>query len=210
MRQPLTIVAAAIAATAAVAGCNKAKDEANNAVATAIVNHELEKHGAHIDSMNQMQQEMKELAQPLKRPIVGFQKLVPLLPDAPAGWTAEKPDGTTMNTPQMQTTNVSRTYRKGNESLRLQIIDGMSPALAGIAVLASTSEESTNGYRKPYTTGGVIGYEQWSSQSKSGSIMLVTKNRLLIQVDAQGLDGLQPGKDLIAKLDPAKVDAVAQ
>ncbi|MHB8416698.1 MAG: hypothetical protein ACYDCL_01390 [Myxococcales bacterium] len=211
MRRSLAI--ASLCALAA-AGCNKAKDEANNAIGSAIINHELAKHGEHVDmgAMQDAQKQMKALAEAPKRPVVSFQKLLPLLPEPPAGWTAEKADGNTMNTPQMQTTNVHRMYRskQGNASMNLVITDGMSPIYAGIGMLAAISEESTTGYRKPFNYAGGVGTEQWNSQNKNGGILLVTKNHFLIQVDAENATGLQPAKDLIATLDPTKVDATAQ
>ena len=142
--------------------------------------------------------------------IVGFQKLTPLLPDAPAGWTADKPEGSTMNTPQMQISQASRRYQKGNASMKLTIMDGMAAAASGLAMLAGVSEESSKGFRKPYSAGGLLGSEEWTAASKHVDIQLLTKKRFLIGFDGTGLDGVEVGERMIAKLDPAKLDALAQ
>src|SRR6266849_10682046 len=40
-------------------------------------------------------------------------KLIPILPEAPAGWTAEKADGSSDDVGGFKITNVHRDYRKG-------------------------------------------------------------------------------------------------
>ncbi len=206
MRQ-IAVVLAVLAA-----GCSKPKEEANSAFANAVVNAELAKRGEHVDlgAMQSAAKQLQEATQAPARPIVGFQKLTPLLPDAPAGWTADKPEGSTMNTPQMQISQASRRYQKGNASMKLTIMDGMAAAASGLAMLAGVSEESSKGFRKPYSAGGLLGSEEWTAASKHVDIQLLTKKRFLIGFDGTGLDGVEVGERMIAKLDPAKLDALAQ
>src|SRR6266705_1169568 len=45
--------------------------------------------------------------------VVDYSKLLPILPDAPSGWTADKPQGSTADVGGFQITNVHRDYRKG-------------------------------------------------------------------------------------------------
>jgi len=45
--------------------------------------------------------------------VVDYTKLLPLLPEAPAGWTADKPNGSTTDVGGFKLTNVHRDYRKG-------------------------------------------------------------------------------------------------
>src|SRR5204862_7851395 len=45
--------------------------------------------------------------------VVEFSKLLPLLPEAPTGWTADKPQGSTTDAGGFKLTNVHRDYRKG-------------------------------------------------------------------------------------------------
>src|SRR5690349_22847969 len=46
--------------------------------------------------------------------VVDYHKLLPLLPDAPAGWTADEPEGSTSEVGGFTLTNVHRDYKKGN------------------------------------------------------------------------------------------------
>ena len=45
--------------------------------------------------------------------VVDYTKLLPLLPDAPSGWTADKPNGSTTDVGGFKLTNVHRDYHKG-------------------------------------------------------------------------------------------------
>ena len=44
---------------------------------------------------------------------VDYQKLLPILPEPPAGWTADKPEGSTEDVGGFRITNVHRDYRQG-------------------------------------------------------------------------------------------------
>jgi len=44
---------------------------------------------------------------------VDYQKLLPILPEPPADWTADKPEGSTEDVGGFRITNVHRDYRKG-------------------------------------------------------------------------------------------------
>src|SRR5919199_191659 len=46
--------------------------------------------------------------------VVDFQKLLPILPEAPSGWSAEKPEGSTTDAGGAKITNVHRDYKKGD------------------------------------------------------------------------------------------------
>src|SRR4051812_23196876 len=45
--------------------------------------------------------------------VVDYSKLLPLLPEAPSGWSADKPDGSTSDVGGFKLTNVHRDYSKG-------------------------------------------------------------------------------------------------
>ena len=45
--------------------------------------------------------------------VVDYAKLLPILPDPPSGWSADKPEGSTTDVGGFRITNVHRDYRKG-------------------------------------------------------------------------------------------------
>src|SRR6266849_8019394 len=62
--------------------------------------------------------------------VVDPAKLIPILPDAPAGWTAEKPEGSSDDVGGFKITNVHRDYRKG---------EGTGAPTAAISILDSVA-----------------------------------------------------------------------
>src|SRR5947208_12813280 len=71
-------------------------------------------------------------------------KLIPILPEAPAGWTAEKAEGSSDDVGGFKITNVHRDYRKG---------EGLDAPTAAISILDSVanprSEEHTSELQSP-------------------------------------------------------------
>src|SRR2546423_12492680 len=63
--------------------------------------------------------------------VIDFNKLLPLLPEAPSGWSADKADGSTSDVGGFKLTNVHRDYRKG---------EGTDTPTAAISILDSVSD----------------------------------------------------------------------
>src|SRR5246500_1124199 len=61
---------------------------------------------------------------------VDYQKLLPILPEPPQGWTADKAEGSTEDAGGFRITNVHRDYHKG---------DGESAPTAAISILDSVA-----------------------------------------------------------------------
>ena len=59
-------------------------------------------------------QAAEEEPAPLLPEVVAAAKLLPLLPDGPAGWTADKPEGSTEDAGGVKITTVHRDYKKGD------------------------------------------------------------------------------------------------
>src|SRR5919199_5128099 len=62
--------------------------------------------------------------------VVDYTRLLPILPESPAGWTAEKPEGSTSDVGGFQITNVHRDYHKG---------EGKDAPLVSISILDSAA-----------------------------------------------------------------------
>ena len=62
--------------------------------------------------------------------VVDYAKLLPVLPDAPQGWIADKPEGSTEDVGGFRITNVHRDYRKG---------EGDKALAAAISILDSVA-----------------------------------------------------------------------
>src|SRR5436309_1976826 len=62
--------------------------------------------------------------------VIDYKKLIPLLPEAPESWTAEKAEGSTDEVEGFKITNVHRDYHKGN---------GADAPIASITILDSVA-----------------------------------------------------------------------
>jgi len=99
---------------------------------------------------------------------VDFNLLLPLLPNAPAGWTADEPQGMTLTQQDGTYTFASRSYDSGSDkNANVVIYDSAYYNVGGWEMWQGHYEmSSTSGYWKSAT---VAGYPAWESYSKEGS-----------------------------------------
>jgi hypothetical protein len=115
---------------------------------------------------------------------VDFNLLIPFLPDAPAGWTAEDPDGMTMTFENGSWTTASRSYSSGDDKhATVSIMDSAYYAVGGWEMWGQKYEmTTTEGYFK---TGVVAGFPSWESYDKSSKnygTLVGLNNRFMVSV----------------------------
>ncbi len=126
--------------------------------------------------------------------VVDYKKLIPILPEPPAGWTADKPEGSTVEVGEVKITNVHRDYRKG---------EGADAATASISILDSVanpdyvtattaawnlSSDTTEGYSKSVTIDGNPGFEAYENEQKHGSLWVMVAKRYFVEIELQKQD----------------------
>jgi len=118
---------------------------------------------------------------------VDYQKLLPILPDAPQGWTADKPEGSTEDVGGFRLTNVHRDYRKGEgdnvPTAAISILDSVAnPDYVSATTAAwNNSSETSEGYSKSVTINGNPGFEAFEKDTKHA-------NRYFLQIELQNQD----------------------
>src|SRR6266513_162232 len=126
--------------------------------------------------------------------VVDYSTLIPLLSDAPAGWTADKPEGSTSDVGGFKLTNVHRDYKKGQgdnvPTASLSILDSAANPEYATATTAAWNynSETTEGYSKTITIDGNPGFEAFETDRKHGSLWLMVAKRYFVQVELQGED----------------------
>src|SRR6266566_492380 len=86
--------------------------------------------------------------------VVDYAKLLPILPEAPPGWTADKPEGSTEDVGGFRITNVHRDYHKGEgdkvPSAAISILDSIANPDYVTATTAAwnNNSETREGYSK--------------------------------------------------------------
>lgn len=130
--------------------------------------------------------------------VVEFSKLLPALPDAPPGWTADKPDGSTTDAAEAKLTTVHRDYTKGEgdnvPTTSISILDSAAnPEYVSATTAAwSNGAESAEGYSKSVTIEENPGFEIFEQDGKHGTLWLLVAKRYFLQIETRG----QPSPEL--------------
>jgi len=125
---------------------------------------------------------------------IDYQKLLPILPDAPQGWIADKPDGSTEDVGGFRITNVHRDYRKGEgnnaPSAAISILDSVAnPDYVSATTAAwKNNTETSEGYSKSVTIDGNPGFEAFENEGKHATLWVMVANRYFLQIELQNQD----------------------
>jgi len=116
---------------------------------------------------------------------VPFATLIPFLPGAPAGWTAEEPSGASLVVEDGQWTFASREYTKGDAVAAVLIQDS---AYYDVGYWESwdsfVSFETTEGYYRSGTVGGHPSWEFFSKPATYGTWIGVNE-RFMVYVSVE-------------------------
>src|SRR5438094_7510231 len=122
---------------------------------------------------------------------VDYQKLLPILPEPPSGWTADKPEGSTEDVGGFRITNVHRDYHKGEgdktPTAAISILDSVAnPDYVSATTAAwNNNSESSEGYSKSGTIHGHHGFEAYENESKHATLWVMMANRYFLQIELQ-------------------------
>ena len=144
---------------------------------------------------------------------VDYQKLLPVLPDAPEGWTADKPEGSTEDAGGFRITNVHRDYHKGEgdkaPTAAVSILDSAAnPDYVSATTAAwSNTTESSEGYGKSVTIDGNPGFEAFENEGKHATLWVMVANRYFLQIELQNQDPKEL-QEWVKRVDLKKLAAI--
>ena len=158
------------------------------------------------------------LAQAQNEPIlvpdaVDYQKLLPILPEPPSGWTADKPEGSTEDVGGFRITNVHRDYHKGEgdkaPTAAISILDSVAnPDYVSATTAAwNNNSESSDGYGKSVTVDGNSGFEAFEKDSKHATLWVMVANRYFVQIELQNQEPSEL-QEWIKRVDLKKLAAI--
>ena len=125
---------------------------------------------------------------------VDYQKLLPILPEPPSGWTADKPEGSTEDVGGFRITNVHRDYHKGEgekaPSAAISILDSVAnPDYVTATTEAWKSNSDTSeGYAKSVSIEGNPGFETFEKDTKHAALWVMIADRYFVQIELQNQD----------------------
>jgi hypothetical protein len=145
--------------------------------------------------------------------VVDFSKLLPLLPNSPDGWTADKAEGSTDDIGGTKITSVHRDYKKGDgdsaPTTSISILDSAANPdyVASTTAAWNMSTSTPEGYTKTLTIEGMPGFETFENEGKHGTLWLMVAKRYVLTIETQN----QEAKDLqdwLKRIDVKKLSAV--
>jgi hypothetical protein len=145
--------------------------------------------------------------------VVDYQKLIPILPEAPSGWTADKPEGSTEEVGGFKITNVHRDYRKGEganaPTVSISILDSVANPDYVTATTAAWKQTSdtVEGYSKSVTIDGNPGFEAYENEQKHGSLWVMVAKRYFVEIELQKQDAKEL-QEWVKRVDLKKLAAI--
>src|SRR5690348_14668392 len=121
-------------------------------------------------------------------------KLIPILPEPPAGWTAEQGEGSSDDVGGFKITNVHRDYQKGEGTdapkAVINIIDSVGSPDYVESVTGGWQEtpEAPEGYSKKVTIDGNPGFEAYEKDQKQASLWVIVAKRYFVEVELTNQD----------------------
>jgi hypothetical protein len=144
---------------------------------------------------------------------VDYPKLLPVLPEAPPGWSADKPEGSTDDAGGFRITNVHRDYHKGEgenaPTAAISILDSVAnPDYVSATTAAwNNTSETSEGYSKPVTIDGNPGFEAFENEGKHGTLWVMVAKRYFLQIELQNQDPKEL-QEWVKRVDLKKLAAI--
>lgn len=144
---------------------------------------------------------------------VDYQKLLAIFPEPPAGWTADKPEGSTEDVGGFKITNVHRDYHKGEgekaPGAAISILDSVSnPDYVRATTEAWKSNSDTSeGYAKSVQIDGNPGFETFEKDTEHAALWVMVADRYFVQVELQNQDPVEL-QEWIKRVDLKKLAAI--
>ena len=144
---------------------------------------------------------------------IDYQKLLPILPDPPQGWGADKAEGSTEDVGGFRITNVHRDYHKGDggkvPTAAISILDSVAnPDYVNATTAAwNSNNESGEGYGKSVTIEGNPGFEAFEKESRHSTLWVMIANRYFVQIELQDQDPKEL-QEWVKRVDLKKLAAI--
>jgi len=125
--------------------------------------------------------------------VVSADKLIELLPGAPPGWNADKPEGSTSNSTGFPLTKVDCVYVEGQAdnapTAAINIVDSAANQQFQDATKAMWSATGTTaaGYDKTVTVNGLPGFEHYTNADQTGALWVIAGGRFFVQIETTHL-----------------------
>ena len=210
MTRPLAGILTAVLITTIACGKSAEQKQAEEAAKTIA---EAAKSGA--DQMASgaaaMAKGLEQMAKGVqgKVEVLPFEKLGEALPEVD-GWKRGEVKGESRNMPFAMSQSEAN-YEKGDARVNVEVIDTalnqMIMAPFSMYLVQNYSERSSDGYRKGTTFKGEPAFEEVRNRNKTGEITVVVGKRFIVKAHGRRVDGVEPAREILDKMDFSKLTA---
>ena len=141
-------------------------------------------------------------AQPRTAAAVGFEQLVPVLPDVD-GWTRSTPRGEQVSA-GVPMSRASARYEQGEAIVDVEVLDSAfhELVLAPISayLTAGFAERMTHGYRKAAAINGQPGFEEWNATTRRAQVTVVVAGRFIVNATARNVESADAPRAIVEKI----------
>ncbi len=120
-------------------------------------------------------------------------RLIELLPPAPTGWSADKPEGSTSDSTGFPLTTVGCVYVRGDAddapTAMVNIIDSANNQQFQESTKAmwNSTGSTPQGYDKTVSVDGLPGFEHFANTDQTGVLWVICGGRFFVQVETTRL-----------------------
>jgi hypothetical protein len=115
-----------------------------------------------------------------------FQRFLPLLIDLD-GWQGKKPDGMSMEMPNMSMTSATRDYQRGSAQVHAGVVIGQAAASTMAPFQAGMNIQTGDGHMITTTMHGLSVIKTFNTQQKSGAILVALGKEALFSFSYNGI-----------------------
>ncbi|OGP69316.1 MAG: hypothetical protein A2Z73_03270 [Deltaproteobacteria bacterium RBG_13_60_28] len=143
--------------------------------------------------------------------LVNFKQLLPFVDLKLPGWEMEdKPSGTTMKHQHIQMSEAKTSYRAGDKTLNIVILDFLGQTMPWLAMLPQMEMESSEEYLRTTTVGDFKALENYKFKDKHGELNISVADRFWVKVEGGGIDNTEPLKAAAQQMDLKKLATLAK
>ena len=148
---------------------------------------QMMKAGSDIEKMQKELEQMKPVE------AISFTELLTFLPEPPAGWEGSKPQGQSNQMGEWKFTQVERRYTMGDKNIEVEILDWAfrRELYAPFFLMASFSQESTDGYNKGIKINDDPGREEYKTEAKDGNLSVLVGKRFLVTIRGNQIEAAE-------------------
>jgi hypothetical protein len=137
---------------------------------------------------------------------VHFKQLMPFVDIQLPGWAMDgKPQGTTLKQGNMQMSEARATFRSGEKTLEIVIMDFWGQTIPWLGTALQLEMETSDEVIRTIEVQGFKALETFRTPDKHGELNISVSDRFWVRIEGEGLANTDPLKAAAAQMDLKKL-----